>query len=78
EPHDWGEVKVIAQFADGLSSRRAIAFTAEYEFGFLRTELQANIAKGLLIITSLNAFSDGSPRSNYFSREYFYKQPGSG
>ncbi|MEO8496297.1 MAG: hypothetical protein ABI614_14600, partial [Planctomycetota bacterium] len=36
EPHDWGEVKVIAQFADGLGSRRAIAFTAEYEFGFLR------------------------------------------
>ncbi len=75
EQHDWGEAKVKTVFADSIGSERAISFTAEYDFGFLETELQTNLAKGLLIITSLNTFKDGSSRSDYFSREYFYKQP---
>ena len=75
EPHDWGETKVNAFFADGIDSRRAISFTADYDFEFLQTELQTNLSKGLLIITSLNKFKDGGARSSYFSREYFYQEP---
>jgi hypothetical protein len=76
DPYDWGEVSLKAVFADSIPSGRAISFTAEYDFGFLQTELQTNLSKGLLIITSLNRFKDGSARSDYFSREYYYKHPG--
>lgn len=75
EPHDWGEVAVKALFSDGIVSGRVISFVAEYTFDFMETELQTNLSKGLLIVTSLNAFKDGSGRSDYFSREYFYKDP---
>jgi hypothetical protein len=74
EPYDWGEVTIKAVFADAICSGSAISFTAEYDFGFLETELQTNLSKGLLIITSLNSFKDGSVRSDYFAREYFYKK----
>ena len=76
ESCDWGEVKVKTLHSDSIESPNAIAFTAEYDFGFLETELQTNVSKGLLIIASLNTFKDGSARSNFFAREYFYKQPG--
>lgn len=75
ELYDWGAVPVKSVCAEGICSRRAISFTAEYDFGFLETELQTNLSKGLLIITTLNTFKDGSGRSNYFSREYFYLEP---
>lgn len=75
EPFDWGETDVKAIFADGVDSTSTIAFTAEYDFGFLQTELQSNLSKGLLVVSGLNTFKDGSPRANYFSREFFHKQP---
>ena len=77
QAQDWGEVRVNELFADGIRSYSAISFIARYDFGFLETELQANLSKGLLIMTSLNTFKDGSARSDYFSREYFYKEPAS-
>ena len=75
EPEPWDAVKVKAVFADSIGSENVISFTAEYDFDFLETEIQANLAKGLLIITSLNTFKDGSSRSDYFSREYFFRKP---
>lgn len=74
EPCDWGEVDVTSTFAESINSGRAISFIASYDFGFLKTELQANIAKGLLIITSLNRFKDDSARSDFFAREFFYRE----
>ena len=48
-------------------------FLAVYDFDFMQMSLAANMNKGLLIIASYNTFRDGSGRSNYFSREFFYR-----
>jgi hypothetical protein len=50
-----------------------LVFFAVYDFDFMRMFLAANMNKGLLIIASYNTFRDGSGRSNYFSREFFYR-----
>jgi hypothetical protein len=54
-----------------------MAFRATYDFGFLETRLEANLSLGLLVIANLNTFRDDSGRSNYFSREFFYKSDAS-
>lgn len=69
---DWGEARGSV-FADGVSSKRGLAFSALYDFGFKETWLQAKVKKGVLVVANLNRFNDGSARSNYFSREFFYR-----
>ena len=71
---DWGEVRGRI-FADAVTSKRGLAFSAVYDFGFKETYLQAKVKKGVLVVANLNRFKDGSPRSNYFSREFFYRTP---
>ncbi|MSR59737.1 MAG: hypothetical protein EXS05_19195 [Planctomycetaceae bacterium] len=71
-PRDWGEVAVTPH-ASGVDAWDPAGFHAAYDFGFMRMLLAANINKGLLIIASYNTFLDGSPRSNSFAREFFYR-----
>lgn len=71
---DWGEVRG-AVFADGVTSKRGLAFSALYDFGFKVISLQAKVKKGVLVVASFNRFKDNSGRSNYFSREFFYTAP---
>jgi hypothetical protein len=72
-PVDWGEAKVDALYSNGVKSSDAMALSATYDFGFLETRLEANLSLGLLVIANLNTFKDNSGRSNYFSREFFYR-----
>jgi hypothetical protein len=72
ELNDWGTV-LAEVFAEGASATRVRAFRAFYDFGFLETWLQAKTEKGVLVIASFNRFKDQSGRSNYFSREFFYR-----
>ncbi|HEU4388484.1 MAG TPA: hypothetical protein VFV34_11850 [Blastocatellia bacterium] len=72
EPCDWGETVGVV-FADGALSAKALAFSASYDFGFMETHLQAKIKKGVLVVAGFNSFKDDSGRSNYFSREFFYR-----
>jgi hypothetical protein len=74
-PRDWGEVPVTP-FASGADARDAAGFHAVYDWGFQRMLLAANMNKGLLIIASYNLFLDGTPRANYFTREFFYQASG--
>lgn len=69
---DWGETRGRV-FADSVTSKRGLAFSAAYDFGFKKTYLQAKVKKGVLVVANLNYFKDGSGRSNYFSREFFYR-----
>ena len=71
-PRDWGKVAVIPH-ASGVDSHDPAGFLAVYDFDFMQMLLAANMNKGLLIIASYNTFRDGSRRSNYFSREFFYR-----
>jgi hypothetical protein len=71
EPIDWGEVRG-GLYADGVASRRAAAFGALYDFGFLRTHLQAKVNRGVLVVALFNQFTDGSGRASYFNREFYH------
>jgi len=71
-PIDWGEVPATP-FAHDAGSRETMAFSAAYDLGFQRVELQANVKQGVLVVASFNEFTDGSGRSSYFTREFFYR-----
>jgi hypothetical protein len=71
-PCDWGET-VADLFAANASCTEAMAFSAFYDFGFMETHLQAHVRQGVLIIAKFDRFEDGSGRSNYFSKEFFYR-----
>jgi hypothetical protein len=69
---DWGETDA-AFFAADPSSAEAMAFSAFYDFGFMETQLQGHVRQGVLIIAKFDRFKDNSGRSNYFSKEFFYR-----
>lgn len=71
-PRDWGETGA-AVFATDTGSTEAMAFSAFYDFGFMETHLQAHVRQGVLIIAKFDRFKDNSGRSNYFSKEFFYR-----
>jgi hypothetical protein len=72
EPCDWGEVSASVFSADPRSGE-AMAWSAFCDFGFMETQLQAHIRQGVLIIAKFDRFKDESGRSNYFSKEFFYR-----
>jgi hypothetical protein len=71
-PSDWGETEASLFTADASSSE-AMSFSAFYDFGFMETQLQAHVRQGVLIIAKFERFKDSSGRSNYFSKEFFYR-----
>ena len=71
-PFDWGEAGAGLFTAD-TSSADAMAFSAFYDFGFMETQLQGHVRQGVLIIAKFDKFKDNSGRSNYFSKEFFYR-----
>ena len=72
EHYDWGET-AAGLFAADTCSAEAMAFSAFYDFGFMETQLQAHVRQGVLIIAKFDRFKDNSGRSNYFSKEFFYR-----
>src|SRR5262245_13423207 len=69
---DWGEVWAESLYTDGIASGKGHGFIAAYDFGFMTSQLQANLSQGLLIVAAFNVFKDGSGRADYFSREFFH------
>lgn len=69
---EWGEA-VASLFAADSSSTEAMAFSASYDFGFMETLLQGHVRQGVLIIAKFDRFKDNCGRSNYFSKEFFYR-----
>jgi hypothetical protein len=72
-PEPWGEVEATPHAYDA-SSARAVAFLARYEWDFAEVTLAGNENKGLVIIASYHRFRQAGQRSNYFKREFFYRQ----
>ena len=56
------------------AGQRTGALMATFEFGFMRVETHIRINKGVLVIVLFATFLDGSGRSNYLNREFFYAQ----
>lgn len=72
-PCDWGQVEGIA-YAESISDKLAIAFTAFYRFSFKDVVVTGLLDQGSLIVETFNRFKDGSGRSNYYSRGYFCRR----
>lgn len=70
---DWGEVPGHA-YAKDYSSHEAMAFNSVVALEGIRCHFQANVKQGVLVIAYFTEFLDGSGRSNYFTREFYYKE----
>jgi outer membrane protein assembly factor BamB len=68
-PCDWGTVPGII-YASNVSSDAAVAFSAHYKFSFKTTIVVGHLDGGALIVETFDCFTDGSRRSNYYSRYY--------
>ena len=71
-PCDWGKVPGRSYAAD-VSSTVAVAFSAHYKFSFVDTIVTGVLDSGSLRVETFNHFTDGSGRSDYYSRGYFCK-----
>ena len=69
---DWGEAPAEI-FAEGPGLSQATSFTSFYDLGFMSIWLQAYVVKGVLVVVSFTRFQDGSGRSNYFGKEFFFR-----
>jgi hypothetical protein len=56
------------------AGQRAVSLAADFELGFMRAETYLRVNKGVLVIVLFVTFRDGSGRSNYLNREFFYRQ----
>ena len=72
QPHDWGETEATS-YGAGPAADKAMAFTAEYDFGFLTILLAAYGKQGILVLDTFTRFHDDSGRSDYFTREFFHR-----
>jgi hypothetical protein len=77
EPFDWGEAPVEL-FVELPESKQATSFTSFYDLGFMSVWLLVYLNKGVLVVISLTQFQDGSGRSNYWAREFFYSREPAG
>jgi hypothetical protein len=60
-------------FALTTDDPSAQAFSAVLDLGYCDVHLQVNIKGGVLVVASFNQFKDGGARSNYFFREFYYR-----
>lgn len=58
------------------AGQRAFALSATFEFGFMKAETYIRVNKGVLVIVLFASFLDGSNRSDYVNREFFYRPLG--
>jgi hypothetical protein len=70
----WPETEAVALANVGEEGgQRTIILVATFAFGFMRTETQIRVNKGVLVLVFFNTFLDGSGRSDYVTREFFYR-----
>jgi hypothetical protein len=55
------------------AGQRAVALSADFNLGFMKAETYLRVNKGVLVIVLFVTFQDGSGRSSYVNREFFYR-----
>ena len=73
---DWGRTPVETVYTKDAATPEPMAFQARYDLGFMEVHVQGNFSLGLMVLACLNIFKDDSGRTNYFSREFFYRKQG--
>jgi hypothetical protein len=70
----WPKTKATALAnLEEEAGQRALALAVNFDFGFMRAETYLRVNKGVLVIVAYYIFLDGSRRSNYVNREFFYR-----
>ncbi|MDT7540210.1 MAG: hypothetical protein QOE33_114 [Acidobacteriota bacterium] len=71
---EWPKTEAIALAnLEEEAGQRTLALAAIFDFGFMRAETYLRVNKGVLVIVLFNVFLDGSGRSNYVNREFYYR-----
>jgi hypothetical protein len=74
-----GPIEWLAQSVRPLANleeeagQRGISLAADFDFGFMKAETYLRVNKGVLVIVLFNSFRDQSGRSDYVTREFFYR-----
>src|SRR5689334_23561236 len=55
------------------AGQRTFALSATFGFKFMTAETYIRVNKGVLVIVLFASFHDGSKRSDYVNREFFYR-----
>jgi len=71
EPPDWGTAPARV-YADDVGRQEAFAFRARYDHGYENVEIFGYLNRRVLIAELATAFTDGSGRSEYFTRTFYY------
>lgn len=74
QTYDWGDVPADGVYTDGPRSRRACGFRATFELGHATTQIQVNVLHSVAVCAAFTTFTDGSSRSDYFSREFLHRR----
>ncbi len=71
---DWpsSRARVLANLEEE-AGQRAAALAADFDLGFMKAETYLRVNKGVLVIVLFVTFQDGSGRSSYVNREFFYR-----
>ena len=74
EPVQWPKARgfVLANLEEE-AGQRTIALLADFDLGFMTVATHIRVNKGVLVIVLYATFRDGSGRSNYLNREFFYR-----
>jgi hypothetical protein len=73
-PVEWpaAEARVMANLEEEAGQRGA-ALSAAFDFDYMRAETYVRLNKGVLVVVLYVTFLDDSGRSDYVSREFFYR-----
>jgi hypothetical protein len=74
DPIAWPPTRaaVFANMEEEAGQRTA-ALAVNFDFGFMKSETLIRVNKGVLVIVLFNSFLDDSGRSDYVTREFFYR-----
>lgn len=73
-PISWPVVKAKALAnLEEEAGQRTMALAVDFDLGYMTAETYIRVNKGVLVIVLFNTFRDGSGRSGYVNREFFYR-----
>lgn len=74
EPVRWpiARTTVLANLEEE-AGQRTIALLAKFDLGYMTADTHVRVNKGVLVIVLYFTFHDDSGRSNYLTREFFYR-----
>jgi hypothetical protein len=74
EPVHWPTARatVLANLEEE-AGQRTVALLADFDLGYMTVATHVRVNKGVLVVVLYATFRDGSGRSYYLNREFFYR-----